>query len=814
MLNLGKRGYLFGKKIYPYATGGDYVYLYEEDGKTYRVHEFLTTATSTLEVEVGGQMDILVVGGGGGGSRTSTEGVGGGGGGAVATHTRTIPNGTYSITVGSGGLGAATTTSKGSNGGQSRFYRQDYVDLKASGGGGGGPGCCSNRPLIDGATGGAGGGAGTQVTTAGIGGAAGENLNTEGEWHAYPGGNGGGNRAGAGGGGAGGTGQSVISNNTGDGGIGYQWYNGKYYAGGGGGAGNSYFGTKKYGIGGLGGGGDGSTAGENGEPNTGGGGGGVFPNANVSASGGSGIVIVRYVVAEKKLWTPSELGSSVAAWYDGDISSYYDATSGGNLVQTNGTVVKRWEDVSGNAYHVSSSTTSTTLATNFLNGKNVLKGDGIASNSALTLADVPLGRNVANLSVVSVFKVNVSGSNRGPYGLYVDGSGKKRANCYTDDNVFKYNSIRLDSDTQARTSVDTGFFPTTVSTISSGWVISLTTSRFSQQSFRCYINGTIRRNDTVTGWTGNSSDTNSDRITVLGADYESQATYPSLNGEMAEMLVIHDDVAFDDDLRTKLEGYLAHKWGLTNNLPSGHPYKYEPPYKVEPEEIVTDGLVLNLDAGDYASYPRSGTTWYDISGSGLTGALTNGPTYDSTNKGSIVFDGSDDYCTIPYNASLNPTTELTVSVWAYKSNWGSDLGHKNIISCTEAGGWQISQDHPSFYSGEIGFLLYVGGNYRDVSFSLSSMTNGWNLLSVTFDGRYLKLYVNGTSVDTYDHGSSSTITYGSSIRTVVGAEPSTGTTISGQYWSGKISSVNIYNRALSSTEIQQNFNALRGRYGI
>jgi hypothetical protein len=288
---------------------------------------------------------------------------------------------------------------------------------------------------------------------------------------------------------------------------------------------------------------------------------------------------IIYIKKQRKYWTPLELGSSVVAWYDSDVLSYYDAASGGNLVQTNGTVVKRWEDLSGNGYHVSTSNTQVSLQTNSLNGKNTIKSLSSCCSNALTKADVPIGKNVSNLSVVSVFKMNGVGGQKGPYAIYVDGSGKKRAHVYTDDDVFKYNSIRLDSDTQLRTSVNTGFFPTTVTASTAGWVISLTTSRFSQQSFRCYINGTNRRNDTVSGWTGNSSDTNSDRIVLMGADYESQAIYGTMAGNMAEFLVLHDDIAFDDDKRNKFEGYLAHKWGLTSNLPAGHPYKTSRPYR-------------------------------------------------------------------------------------------------------------------------------------------------------------------------------------------------------------------------------------------
>jgi hypothetical protein len=59
--------------------------------------------------------------------------------------------------------------------------------------------------------------------------------------------------------------------------------------------------------------------------------------------------------------------------------------------------------------------------------------------------------------------------------------------------------------------------------------------------------------------------------------------------------------------------------------------------------IVTNGLVLNLDCGNRLSYPTSGTTWTDLSGNNNNGTLTNGPTFNPNNLGSIVFDGVDDY---------------------------------------------------------------------------------------------------------------------------------------------------------------------------
>ena len=80
--------------------------------------------------------------------------------------------------------------------------------------------------------------------------------------------------------------------------------------------------------------------------------------------------------------------------------------------------------------------------------------------------------------------------------------------------------------------------------------------------------------------------------------------------------------------------------------------------------IVQDGLVLNLDAGVNKSYPRNGTTWYDLSNNG-NGTLTNGPTFDRDNGGSIVFDGTDDYVQGSISSSIF-TGAHSICCWFYR----------------------------------------------------------------------------------------------------------------------------------------------------
>jgi len=818
MFNLASRKFFLEQgKVYPYATGGDYIYYETIGSTTYRVHEFRNPGSSTLNVVNGGNMEYLIVGGGGGGGYSRSGGnysVGGGGGGGATFGTIiTSKDDSIAITIGSGGTAGTSTSGAGDNGSDSSFD-----GITAFGGGGGGGYDGSN--WISGKNGGAGGGGvstGRGLGTTGQGKDGGLWLNP-----------GGGGHFGGGGGGVTEDGQQATGTNpwvAGAGGAGVEWPqgSGKYY-GGGGGAGGFESGTTPAGggTGGIGGGGDGGAVvdgnGEPGENGTGGGGGGGGRSNLQGGDGGSGIVIVRYPRNTTfELWTPNEL-TNIEAWYDGSDSSYlYDATSGGSTVSSDGQTIRRWEDKSGNSVDLTTGNTTKTLRTTKLNSRNYVDSASAGLYTAFRKLNTNVGRNTGNLSVIAVAKCDSSGGNKGFYAIYANGSGKKRAHVYFDDVVFKYNSIRLDSDTQSRTNVNTGFFPTSVNVLDAGWIISLTTSRFSQQSFRAYINGTNHRDDTVTGWTGNSSDTTSDVFSILGGDYESQTFHTSIHGRMAELFVIHDDIAFDDDKREKLEGYLAFKWGLVDKLPVGHTYKNKPPYKVEPVEpveptpsapnIVTSGLVLNLDAGDSSSYPGSGTTWYDISGNGYNGTLTNGPTYDSANNGSIVFDGVNDF--INFSSSLSFTNGYTFSFWLKLTNeWNSS---------STGSPWLLDARGPNTDT----YAYFITGGYfryrtfnptHNLDSTQTTWESGkWYFITCTLDSdkRTKKLYINGNFDASYTLGGDADFSTSGAFQI--------GRYSNGSFFDefeGNISSFQIYNRALSSTEIAQNYDALKGRYGL
>ena len=92
-------------------------------------------------------------------------------------------------------------------------------------------------------------------------------------------------------------------------------------------------------------------------------------------------------------------------------------------------------------------------------------------------------------------------------------------------------------------------------------------------------------------------------------------------------------------------------------------FGFSNPSRVANSTIVSSGLVLHLDAGNASSYPGSGTTWTDLSGSGNNGTLVNGPTYSSANGGSLSFDGVNDYVSVSNTSQLRPSTELSIGMW-------------------------------------------------------------------------------------------------------------------------------------------------------
>lgn len=221
-------------------------------------------------------------------------------------------------------------------------------------------------------------------------------------------------------------------------------------------------------------------------------------------------------------------------------------------------------------------------------------------------------------------------------------------------------------------------------------------------------------------------------------------------------------------------------------------------------EIVNDGLVLHLDAANVKSYPGSGTTWSDLSGNGNNGTI-NGATYNSSNNGRFLFDNTNDVVTIPNSASLNPTTGLTIASWVIFDADSQDFIFEKGNVNTQFSLFSHSTDivFRTFHSGD---ALY---HTQNPSKSSVGVVNGqWHNIVGSWNGTTKTIYVDGVLRNSVSKsGSLVTTTPGASVGRFGG-------TTTGYWFGGSISSVSVYNKGLSDLEVNQNYQALRGRYGL
>tara|TARA_R110000868_G_scaffold4750_2_gene29376 strand:+ start:1802 stop:2563 length:762 start_codon:yes stop_codon:yes gene_type:complete len=228
--------------------------------------------------------------------------------------------------------------------------------------------------------------------------------------------------------------------------------------------------------------------------------------------------------------------------------------------------------------------------------------------------------------------------------------------------------------------------------------------------------------------------------------------------------------------------------------------------------VVQDGLVLNLDAGKFYSYPKSGTIWTDLSGRGNNGTLVGGTGYSGTNGGSLVFDGTDDYVGVNNSASINPTIGITVASFFNVTSFGSN--YAPIVFKQNNYATFFEQYMMYLVNTEIGFGITGVDRNQKYAKSIADYRNQTIYLVGTCDTNTdeLKLYVNGTLIQTVAFTSTFDI---SSTPINIGGSGVLNYSANFNGWTnGKIYSTQIYNRALTATEITQNFNATRSRFGI
>ena len=215
-------------------------------------------------------------------------------------------------------------------------------------------------------------------------------------------------------------------------------------------------------------------------------------------------------------------------------------------------------------------------------------------------------------------------------------------------------------------------------------------------------------------------------------------------------------------------------------------------------KIITDNLVLCLDAANPKSYGGSGTTWTDLSGRGNNGTLVNGVGYSGSNLGSLSFDGTNDYVSITQTLS----TPFTIAGFVRYTDQAKTLNtfinssphNVFLISLNRLGGGQL--------------YAYIGNGTSwienpSIISSSNMLVNTWYQVAFTSTGSGSILYLNGVNVGTSIHSPSG---WGSTyyLGTIIIA--------TGEYLKGNIGSTQIYNRALTAQEIQQNFNATKSRF--
>lgn len=221
--------------------------------------------------------------------------------------------------------------------------------------------------------------------------------------------------------------------------------------------------------------------------------------------------------------------------------------------------------------------------------------------------------------------------------------------------------------------------------------------------------------------------------------------------------------------------------------------------------IIKDNLVLYLDAANTKSYTSGSSTWFDLSGNNNNSTLTNGPTFNTASGGSIVFDGVDDFVlsTHPTTNIFSSLTSYTVSFWIRITSYGGN--GSVLLSATGSNNLFMQVQSGSAYIGTLGspnnFLTLTTNDIGNIS--LNKIANiVWVKNSTT-----VLFYLNGTQ---YTFPGSATFTFTGSDRIInIGKYTSSGFNLP-----GNIYNMSVYSKALTATEILQNYNTNKTRFGL
>jgi len=231
-------------------------------------------------------------------------------------------------------------------------------------------------------------------------------------------------------------------------------------------------------------------------------------------------------------------------------------------------------------------------------------------------------------------------------------------------------------------------------------------------------------------------------------------------------------------------------------------------------DIVENGLVLYLDAANRRSYPGSGTTWFDLSGNGNNGTLTNGPVFDGESGGNISFDGVNDSVDIPRtNIDYTPLDSFTMGVWAKVDGVSGDFTNTRATTVFGRGAAGNSFGIGMQRSTSNVFTWRVGSRaVSEIITNISYVVGRLDYITFSYTPTFQQIYRNGNLIASQDTsggtgGSFDAQNYAIAInRAVPGGN--------GAWMQGNVYLAHMYNRELTAAEVLQNYNATRSRFGI
>ena len=487
-----------------------------------------------------------------------------------------------------------------------------------------------------------------------------------------------------------------------------------------------------------------------------------------------------------KVFTPLSI-TGCTLWLDASQDTTANGVSIASLVDRSG---------SGNSLTPSGTISA---ATNFLRGNTVYN----FGSSRATKTNFPWQTSFTQIVLVKCATGNwlsslVSG---GAYLSYIFAGNENLINV---NNFFD----PRDSSVALATSV----FTTAADGVTSWVILSLGYQSGATSASNYTINGTVRTTATSTAVSSALSATNQLWLNGNGSGNFDTGTY------VAEMM--HYNAVLTNSQRQQVESYLAQKWGLVRYLPTDHGFYTNPgggpqlgivkttmSMTARPPAFVVAGLVYHLDAGNTASYPGSGSTWTDLTGSGISMTLYGSPTYSSANGGYLSFvPSSSQYGET--STSLAAASTWTIEVFIYYNATNSG-GLPCIFTDTYPGTSSSIQWTLGSLNGGSSTTLqagYFSGGWFTTPVQSPLTSGNWYHLVGTYDGTNIKLYINGSLNQT-------TASATAPVRNAGGHRIMRRWDLA-DYWGGNLAVLRIYNSALSLTDISQNYTAQKARFGL